>query len=239
MDASLALLKHTSSAISASPGGCAIVTPCGGGRTGAVRHFSEANGLAAWLTREGALGGLGESAALVLRDGARLGSRHRGHRAEKRDLGREDGAVLELKGSRRGSHGRGPLTTWLDTDRLSRLEQPSPPRSSGWRRHFPGRRPSRGGYVPTLRAVMLVWCLAARQGRARRWPTDPAAADRARLTTLVLAVQDATPGRPGPACPRRRDVHHQPALARPAHWRGFAHWRYALNSLNDGAAPDS
>lgn len=49
--------------------------------------------------------------------------------------------------------------------------------------------------------------------------------DLARLRSLAEAMQPYT---------------RHPSLASAArYWRGFAHWRHALNSLNDGAAPDS
>jgi catechol 2,3-dioxygenase-like lactoylglutathione lyase family enzyme len=96
-----------------------------------------------------------------------------------------------------------------------------------------------------LRAVSLVWCLAAPAGpHPAVVQSAPEGTDRARLTTLVLAVQDADYrgdlARLRSLAAEIRPYTTQPALAPPArYWRGFAFWRHALNSLNDGAAPDS
>jgi hypothetical protein len=74
--------------------------------------------------------------------------------------------------------------------------------------------------------------------------SPPAGVSRAELVRLVASVQDAD---------YRGDLVRLRALAdsmqpytrsgelgaRARYWRGFAHWRHALNSLNDGAAEDS
>jgi predicted enzyme related to lactoylglutathione lyase len=73
---------------------------------------------------------------------------------------------------------------------------------------------------------------------------SPAPLGRPGLTRLVVAVQDAD---------YRGDLVRLRSLATAMlpyaadsslaaaarYWRGFAHWRHALNSLNDGAPPDS
>jgi catechol 2,3-dioxygenase-like lactoylglutathione lyase family enzyme len=74
--------------------------------------------------------------------------------------------------------------------------------------------------------------------------TAAPAGDRAGLVNLVVAVQDADYRGD---LPRLRSLAADmgryttdPALAGAArYWRGFAHWRHALNSLNDGAPGDS
>lgn len=95
--------------------------------------------------------------------------------------------------------------------------------------------------MPSLRDAALVGCLLI--GPAAALP-DSIRQDRAHLVRLVTSVQDADYRGD---LPRLRSVaaEMQPytsdsALASAAHyWRGFAHWRHALNSLNDGAPPDS
>jgi hypothetical protein len=126
---SLALLKHS---LERHPGAARhaslILRPASVGPEELYRHFSDADGLAAWLTREGSLGELGEPATLVLRDGTRLTGtiisatgREKGFTWQE-----EDGAVVELKGF--GAAGRRMvgvrLTTWgPDAARLDRLER--------------------------------------------------------------------------------------------------------------------
>jgi hypothetical protein len=125
----LALLKHyLERHLGATRHASLIVRPASVGSEELYRCFSEGDGLAAWLTREGALGELGEPAALVLRDGTRLsGSVIAATGREKAvTWDEEDSAVVELKGF--AASGRRMvglrLTTWgFDTDRLSRLEQ--------------------------------------------------------------------------------------------------------------------
>ncbi len=92
--------------------------------------------------------------------------------------------------------------------------------------------------------VALVWCAVAAPGLPAVAQSAPAAADRAHLTKRVVAVQDAD-DRGDLVWLRAIAAELQPytthsALAPAArYWRGFAHWRHALNSLNDGAPPDS
>jgi catechol 2,3-dioxygenase-like lactoylglutathione lyase family enzyme len=70
------------------------------------------------------------------------------------------------------------------------------------------------------------------------------ASARAELVTLVAGVQDADYRgdltRLRSLAADMRPYTEHPALAPAArYWRGFAHWRHALNALNDGARPDS
>jgi uncharacterized protein YndB with AHSA1/START domain len=126
---SMALLKHYLERHLDTPRHAAlIVRPVSVGAGELYRWFSEADGLAGWLTREGALGELGKPAALVMWDGTRLsGSVIAATGREKAVTWKEeDSAVVELKGF--GAAGRRMagvrLTTWgFDTSRLSRLEQ--------------------------------------------------------------------------------------------------------------------
>jgi uncharacterized protein YndB with AHSA1/START domain len=116
-DASLALLRHylerhQGKARHAS----LLVRPAAVGAGELYRCFSDANGLATWLTRRGALGETGARAELELGDGSSLtGSVIAATGREKSvTWEEEDGAVLELKGF--GSSDRRMvgvrLTTW-------------------------------------------------------------------------------------------------------------------------------
>ena len=128
-DASLALLRHylerhQGKARHAS----LLVRPAAVSAGELYRCFSDAEGLAAWLTRRGALGETGEQAELELSDGGSLtGSVISATGREKSvTWEEEDGAVLELKGfepsDRRMVGVR--LTTWgPDGARLARLER--------------------------------------------------------------------------------------------------------------------
>lgn len=126
---SMALLKHYLERHLDQPRHAAlIVRPASIGPGELYRCFSEADGLAAWLTREGALGEPDTPAGLVLRDGARLSGRVIAATGREKAVtwDEEDAAVVELKGF--GASGRRMvgvrLTTWgLDTGRLARLEQ--------------------------------------------------------------------------------------------------------------------
>jgi uncharacterized protein YndB with AHSA1/START domain len=126
---SLALLKHYLERHRGAPRKAALILrPAAVGPEALYRHFSEADGLAAWLTRSGALGQVGEPASLVLEDGARLtGTVISASGREKAvTWEEEDGAVVELKGF--GAAGRRMigvrLTTWgPDSERLVRLER--------------------------------------------------------------------------------------------------------------------
>jgi catechol 2,3-dioxygenase-like lactoylglutathione lyase family enzyme len=90
--------------------------------------------------------------------------------------------------------------------------------------------------------VAFLWCAAA----APALPLTRSAAgqDRSALIRLVTAVQDADYrgdlGRLRSIVGEMEPYTTHPSLAAAArYWRGFAHWRHALNSLNDGAPPDS
>jgi catechol 2,3-dioxygenase-like lactoylglutathione lyase family enzyme len=68
--------------------------------------------------------------------------------------------------------------------------------------------------------------------------------DRASLARLVVAVQDADYrgelARLRAIAAELQRYTADPSMAPAArYWRGFAHWRHALNSLNDGASHDS
>ena len=70
------------------------------------------------------------------------------------------------------------------------------------------------------------------------------AQDRAELVRLVVSVQNADYrgelSRLRSIVAAMEPYATHPSLAPAArYWRGFAHWRHALNSLNDGAPPDS
>jgi len=126
---SLALLKHYLERHLDEPRQASLmVRPASVGPEELYRSFSEGDGLAAWLTREGALGDLGETAALVLRDGTRLSGSVIAATGREKAVAwnEEDGAVVELKGFA-ASGGRMVgvrLTTWgTDTGRLARLER--------------------------------------------------------------------------------------------------------------------
>jgi predicted enzyme related to lactoylglutathione lyase len=93
--------------------------------------------------------------------------------------------------------------------------------------------------------VVLVWCAAVLIPRsASAVQSAGGGLDRSALTRLVAGVQDAD-YRGDLARLRSLAAAMQPyagdrSLAWAArYWRGFAHWRHALNSLNDGAPPDS
>jgi uncharacterized protein YndB with AHSA1/START domain len=128
-EASLALLRHylerhQGSARHAS----LIVRRSAAGADALYRCFSDADGLASWLTRRGALGESEAAADLELRDGGRLtGTVIAATGREKSVTWREeDYAVLELKGfGVRGGRMVGVrLTTWgADNTRLIRLER--------------------------------------------------------------------------------------------------------------------
>jgi uncharacterized protein YndB with AHSA1/START domain len=110
-DASLALLKHyLERHLGQSRRAALIVRPAAVGARELYRCFSEADGLAAWLTREGALGGLGGPRRWccgTVRDSRVASSRPPGGKAVTWD--EEDGAVLELKGFAAGeATWRGP-----------------------------------------------------------------------------------------------------------------------------------
>jgi tetratricopeptide (TPR) repeat protein len=91
----------------------------------------------------------------------------------------------------------------------------------------------------------VVWCAVALSKQAiQATQSPPPGVSRAELVRLVASVQDAD---------YRGELVRLRALAdtmqpytasrdggaRARYWRGFAHWRHALNSLNDGAGEDS
>ncbi|HUF35037.1 MAG TPA: VOC family protein [Gemmatimonadales bacterium] len=94
-----------------------------------------------------------------------------------------------------------------------------------------------------FREVALVWCAIAGPGLPAAAQSAPAA-DQAHLAKLVVAVQDADYR--GDLARLRAIAAEMKPYTTPStlapvarYWRGFAHWRHALNSLNDGAPPDS
>jgi len=126
---SMALLKHYLERHLDNPRQAAlIVRPGCVGPEELYRCFSEEEGLAAWLTREGTLGEHGEAVSLVLRDGTRLSGSVIAATGREKAItwDEEDGAVVELKGfGAAGGRMVGVrLTTWgADTGRLARLER--------------------------------------------------------------------------------------------------------------------
>jgi uncharacterized protein YndB with AHSA1/START domain len=107
-----------------------IVRPAAVGADELYRCFSEAEGLATWLTRRGGgtLGEAGVTAQLELHDGGRLSGRVIAATGREKSVTwrEEDDAVLELKGF--GAGGKRMvgvrLTTWAaDGARLARLER--------------------------------------------------------------------------------------------------------------------
>jgi uncharacterized protein YndB with AHSA1/START domain len=126
---SMALLKHYLECHLDAPRHSAlIVRPASVGPDELYRCFSQADGLAAWLTQEGALGEVGDPAALVLRDGTRLSGSVIAATGREKAVAwdEEESAVVELKGfAASGCRMVGlRLTAWgVDTGRLARLEQ--------------------------------------------------------------------------------------------------------------------
>ena len=99
--------------------------------------------------------------------------------------------------------------------------------------------------MSSLRGFVLSWCVATVSGLpmavAQSVTVAPA---RAELSELVLSVQRADYlgdlARLRSVAAEMQPYTKHPTLAASArYWRGFAHWRHALNSLNDGAPPDS
>jgi catechol 2,3-dioxygenase-like lactoylglutathione lyase family enzyme len=95
-----------------------------------------------------------------------------------------------------------------------------------------------------VRGIVLACCTMVVTVPSMVTAQAAAPSGRPGLTRLVLAVQDAD---------YRGDLARLRSLATAMlpyagdsslaaaarYWRGFAHWRHALNSLNDGAPPDS
>jgi uncharacterized protein YndB with AHSA1/START domain len=107
-----------------------LVRPAAVGPEELYRCFSDAGGLASWLTRRdgGALGDTGAPAELELQAGGRLTGRVIAATGREKSVtwGEEDDAVLELKGfgAARGRMVGVRLTTWgSDGARLVRLER--------------------------------------------------------------------------------------------------------------------
>jgi hypothetical protein len=105
-----------------------IMRPAAGGPAELYPYFGQADHLAEWLTRSGALGEVGDPASLVLHDGSRLSGRVISATGREKAVtwDEEDGSVLELKGF--GAPGRHMVgvrvTTWGDdVERLSRSEK--------------------------------------------------------------------------------------------------------------------
>ena len=94
-----------------------------------------------------------------------------------------------------------------------------------------------------LAGVAIILGVAAASGLLPT-PSVAMAQDRAELIRLVASVQDADYrgqlSRLRSIAADMEPYTTKPSLAAAArYWRGFAHWRHALNSLNDGAPPDS
>jgi catechol 2,3-dioxygenase-like lactoylglutathione lyase family enzyme len=90
--------------------------------------------------------------------------------------------------------------------------------------------------------VAFIWCAAVSPALALARSAE--AQGRTELIRLVTSVQDADYrgdlARLRSIAARMQPYTTHPSLAPAArYWRGFAHWRHALNSLNDGAPPDS
>lgn len=98
--------------------------------------------------------------------------------------------------------------------------------------------------MPLRHVARLILCVSALSGPSAAAQSGRSDPDRDRLGRLVVAVQDAD-YRGDLARLRSLTADMTPftthaTLARPArYWRGFAYWRHALNSLNDGTPPDS
>jgi len=99
--------------------------------------------------------------------------------------------------------------------------------------------------MSVLAAVVSACCavvLATSAAHAAQSP--PAGASGAELLRLVTSVQDADYRGELVRLRALADSMQRYTLsrdlgARARYWRGFAHWRHALNALNDGAGEDS
>lgn len=128
-DTSLALLRHYLERHQGQARHASLVVRPSALSAGELyRCFGDADALATWLTRRGALGEAGARAELELRDAGRLTGRVIAATGREKSVTweEEDGAVLELKGF--GAGGRRMvgvrLTTWgSDGSRLARLER--------------------------------------------------------------------------------------------------------------------
>jgi len=127
--ASLALLKHYLERHRNAPRHAALlVHPAPVSPSDLYRYFTEPSRLAAWLTRDGAIGEVGQHATLVLQDGSPMSGSVIAATGREKALtwDEEDGTVVELKGFA-GARQRMVgirLTTWgPDAGRLARLER--------------------------------------------------------------------------------------------------------------------
>jgi catechol 2,3-dioxygenase-like lactoylglutathione lyase family enzyme len=99
--------------------------------------------------------------------------------------------------------------------------------------------------MSSIALIVLVWCATALLVRPSALAQAPRSSpDRAALAALVVSVQDADYRgdlvRLRSIAAELLPFTGQPTLGPAArYWRGFAHWRHALNSLNDGAPPES
>jgi hypothetical protein len=128
-EAALALLRHYLEGHQGKAKQAAmIVRPADIGADELYRCFGQSEGLVAWLTRRGEIGGLGDRVDLELRDGGQVTGTVIAATGREKSVTweEEDGTVLELKGFGAG----GPrmvgvrLTTWGDDGtRLARLER--------------------------------------------------------------------------------------------------------------------
>jgi uncharacterized protein YndB with AHSA1/START domain len=127
--ASMALLKHyLERHLGRTRQAALIVRPAPVTAAELYRRYGKAEGLGAWLTREGEVGGTGSPVSLVLRDGTRLSGRVIADTGREKAItwDEEDGAVLELKGF--AAAGRRMVGVRLSTwgsggERLGRLER--------------------------------------------------------------------------------------------------------------------
>lgn len=124
----LALLRHYLERHPGEPRHASLVVrPAAVDARELYRCFTEAEGLGAWLTREGSAGGLEQPVRLVLRDGGSLTGRVIADTGREKAVTweEEDGSVVELKGFAAGPARMAGvrLTTWGDPGRLARLER--------------------------------------------------------------------------------------------------------------------
>ena len=97
--------------------------------------------------------------------------------------------------------------------------------------------------MPSFRRIGLIGCVGVLPLLAPL-RAQPAPDGRAKLVALVVAVQEADYrgdlGRLRSLAAEMQPYTTEPSLAAAArYWRGFAHWRHALNRLGDGTPGDS
>jgi uncharacterized protein YndB with AHSA1/START domain len=142
-DTSLALLRHyLERHQGAARHAALVVRPAAVSADELYRRFSDAGGLATWLTRRGALDDAGAGAELELRDGGRLTGTVIAATGREKSVTweEEDAAVLELKGFAAGGRRMVGirLTTWGgDGSRLARLERSLTPAVERLAARFP------------------------------------------------------------------------------------------------------